>query len=268
MDSQHRHELKTNELAEGLSHLPQLVKENSRFIIGLLIIATAFITWPMFNRMAQEKKITGENTVTQSILMLDQDVYNVLQAPEDKPEAKSEALDTLLINADELLKNAEKIDNPNLTAMAKIKAAQAIRTELHLRADVDAELLEQQIQKAKDAYQSAFDTAKIPTIKAMAQLGLGICSEELGQTEQAAGIYKEIVADESYKATALPKLAQNRLDNLAENSETFNFAAAPAPTNQNVPSEIQQLLNAPEAESSAVEPATENAAAQPQTQQQ
>ncbi|MHC4554087.1 MAG: tetratricopeptide repeat protein, partial [Planctomycetota bacterium] len=108
-----------------------------------------------------------------------------------------------------------------------IKAAQAIRTELHLRKDVDADMLERQIQKAEGAYQEAFEIADTPTIKAMAQFGLGLCSEELGQTDQAAEVYRQIVEDESYKATVLPGQAQRRLDTLADNTEVFNFAAVP-----------------------------------------
>jgi hypothetical protein len=38
MDSQHRHELKTNELAEGLKHLPGLLKDNANTIIGIILI--------------------------------------------------------------------------------------------------------------------------------------------------------------------------------------------------------------------------------------
>ena len=227
MDSQHRHELKTNELAEGLSHLPRLLKDNASTIIGVLLIGAALITWPMFNKMSQQKDRAEQTAITQSIQMLDRDVYAVLQAPVDDTQAQTEALDTLLINADALLGSVSDINNPNLAAMAQIKAAQAIRTELHLRKEVDADMLERQIKKSEDAYQKAFETAETSTIKAMAQFGLALCSEELGQIEQAADIYRQIVGDESYKPTVLPTQAQHRLDTLADNSEIFNFAAVP-----------------------------------------
>ena len=227
MDSQHRHELKTNELADGLRHLPQLLKDNANTIIGVLLIGAALITWPMFNKMSQQKDRAEQTAITQSIQLLNEDIRKVLQAPADDAQAQTEALDTLLINADGLLEKASDIDNPNLTAMAQVKAAQAIRTELHIRKEVDADMLERQIKKAEDAYQKAFEIAEIPTIKAMAQFGLGLCSEELGQTDQAAEIYQQIAENESYKATVLPTQAQQRLDTLADNSEVFNFAAVP-----------------------------------------
>ncbi|MBC8503613.1 MAG: hypothetical protein H8D34_02065 [Chloroflexi bacterium] len=227
MDSQHRHELKTNELADGLRHLPQLLKDNANTIIGIVLIVAGLITWPMFNKMTRQKERAEQTAITQSIQMLDRDVYAVLQAPADDTLAQTEALDTLLINADALLEKASDIDNLNLAAMAQIKAAQAIRTELHLRKEVDADMLERQVQKAEDAYQKAFEVAETPTIKAMAQFGLALCSEELGQTDQAAEIYRQIVEDESYKATVLPTQAQRRLDTLTDNIEVFNFAAIP-----------------------------------------
>ena len=111
--------------------------------------------------------------------------------------------------------------------MAQIKAAQAIRTQLHLQKTLDTEMLETQINKAQEAYQTAFETANTPTLKAMATLGLGLCSEELGQTEQAGEIYQQIIDNADYQATVLPAQAQKRLDDLDENAESFIFAEVP-----------------------------------------
>ena len=227
MDSQHRHELKTNELAEGLKHLPGLLKDNANTIIGIILIGVALITWPMFNKMSRQKDIAEQMEITQSIQMMDQDVYAVLQAPADDMLAKSEALDALLVNADALVEKVSGIDNRNLAALAQIKAAQAIRTELHLRQEVDADMLERQIRKAQNAYQEALSSANTPTLTAMAKFGLALCSEELGQTDQAAELYQQIAGDENYKATVFPTQAQRRLDTLSDNTEVFNFAAVP-----------------------------------------
>jgi len=237
MDSEHRHELKTNELADALTHLPELIKKNANMIIGLALIAVALITWPMFTKMSQQKALAQDSEMTQAIQLLDQDAINVLRADPDDTQAKLDALNSMLTNADNLLQKASKIDNTNLAAMAEIKAAQAIRTELHLRQEVDADTLETQIQKAKDAYSQAFEKAQTPTLKALAQLGLGLCSEELGQTDQAAEIYRQIVSNESYKATVPAVQAQQRLDGLEDNSEIFNFAEVPVAI-EDLPAEI------------------------------
>lgn len=258
MDSQHRHELKTNELAEGLSHLPGLLKDNANTIIGVLLIATALITWPMLSKMANRKDLAERAAVSQSIQMLDQDVRSILQSPADDIPARSEALNTYLVNADELLNKAADTDIPNLAAMAQVKAAQAIRTELHLRQEVTAEMLESQVQKSADAYQKALETAESPTIRAMAQFGLGLCSEELGQTDQAADIYQQIIDDESYKATTLPTQAQHRLDAIEENSESFNFAEVPVAI-ENLPSELIEAVQA-EPQEATIEPVAKETA--------
>ncbi|MHC4773112.1 MAG: tetratricopeptide repeat protein, partial [Planctomycetota bacterium] len=188
----------------------------------------------------------------------DQDVRSILQSPADDTSARSEALNTYLVNADELLNKAADTDIPNLAAMAQVKAAQAIRTELHLRPEVTAEMLESQVQKSADAYQKALETAESPTIRAMAQFGLGLCSEELGQTDQAADIYQQIIDDESYKATTLPTQAQRRLDAIEENSESFNFAEVPVAI-ENLPLELIEAVQA-EPQEATIEPVAKETA--------
>ena len=121
-------------------------------------------------------------------------------------------------------------------------------------------MLERQVQKAKDAYQKAFEVAETHTIKAMAQFGLALCSEELGQIDQAAEIYQQIVEDESYKATVLPAQAQQRLDTLTDNSEVFNFAAVPVVIEETIESTAVEVIE-PAAEAIVIESA-ENADAE------
>lgn len=258
MDAEHRHELKTNELADWLGHLPQFLKDNANTIIGVALICIALITWPLFNRMSRQKDMAQQSEMTQSIQMLDQDVYQVVSAPDDDVLAQTEALNTMLVNADTLIEKAAEADNPNLAALAMIKGAQAIRTQLHLTKTLDAETLETQIEKARQAYQEAIDTAQTPTLKAMAQLGLGLCSEELGQTAQAAEIYQKIIDNEAYQATPLPVQAQQRLDGLEENAEAFVFAEAPQPeTTESIATPNMTAESAIEAP--AVEEITESA---------
>lgn len=228
MDAEHRHELKTNELAQWLSDFPELAKKNANIIIGVVLIAIGFLTWPMLNRMASEKGLTQQAETTNSIQMLETDIIKAVTDKSEDPQAKQQALSMLLVNADTLLEKAGELENPNLAAMARIKAAQTIRTELQLRReDVSVATVEAQIKKASDAYQKAFDGADDAQIKGLAKLGLGLCSEELGQTEQAAAIYQEILKNDAYAATIVPVQAQKRLDFLAEKSGSVYFAPAP-----------------------------------------
>ena len=53
MKSEHRHELKTNELAEWLSNFPEWLKENSKTIIGitaLVVIVVGFYGWRRYDK--------------------------------------------------------------------------------------------------------------------------------------------------------------------------------------------------------------------------
>ncbi|MCE5187229.1 MAG: hypothetical protein LLF76_13995 [Planctomycetaceae bacterium] len=231
MDAEHRHELKTNELAAWIGDLPDTIKKNLNFIIGLILIVIGLLTWPMLSRMAKTRDIAEQTTITENIQMLEQDAVNAVIKNEKDAQARQQALDLLLVNADALLAKADKLDSPNLAALAQIKAAQTIRTELQLRKqEVPAETIEAQIKKAQDAYQKAFSQAKDPEIKGMAQLGLGLCSEELGQTDQASQVYQDILKNESYAATVVPAQAQDRLDVLKEKIEKVYFAPAPVET--------------------------------------
>jgi tetratricopeptide (TPR) repeat protein len=229
MDTQHRHELKTNELADWLTHTPEFLKNNASTLIGAALILVAIITWPMFTRMRQASDISKAAAVTESIQNLERDISGVFQAAEKDTEARQQATGALLVNANALLEQAAKIDNPDLAALARIKAAQALRTELHVRAErIGVDEVHTRIGLAQDAYNKALTSATTPTLKAMAKLGLGLCAEELGQRDAAAAIYKEIIAAPEFAATVFPTQAQQRLTSLDDNLETFVFAPAPA----------------------------------------
>ena len=61
MKSDHRHELKTNELADWLSHLPEWTKENLLTIVitvAAVVAAAAIYGWTIYNKnvvQAQEQ---------------------------------------------------------------------------------------------------------------------------------------------------------------------------------------------------------------------
>ena len=86
MDPKHRHELKTNELADLLAHFPQFLKRNANTIIGLALIIIGVVTWPLLSKMSREKKIDEETRVSQSIQMLGQDIGAAMQAYQNNPE--------------------------------------------------------------------------------------------------------------------------------------------------------------------------------------
>ena len=236
MDSKHRHELKTNELADWLGHLPEFCKRNLSTIIGAALIIIGLVTWPMFSRMREQRDIARSAAVTESIQNLDQQMFLVLQAAEQDPETRRQATESLLASAGDLLNQADDAATGDLAAMARIKAAQAMRTELHLRPEmIDLDELHERIDRAQQAYQKALDTATSPTLGAMARIGLALCAEERGQRDAAAQHYRDIIDTPDFAATMFPAKAQQRLEALDENLETFAFAPAPAPAADDEP---------------------------------
>ena len=256
MDTEHRHELKTNELADWIAHLPEFAKQNASTIIGVVLIIVAFITWPMFTRMRQASEIAKSAEVTESIQNLERDIYAVIQAADKDEAARLQASSALIVSANALLEQAGKIENPELSALARIKAAQALRTELAVRTGtVSDEEVQTRITQAQEVYQKALDLAAEPTTRAMAKLGLGLCAEELGQRDAAAAIYQDIIDTQEFAPTVFPMQAQQRLDGLKENFETFTFAPAPVePQIPGVPEAVKNALSAPAAPAPAEAP--------------
>ncbi len=236
MDSEHRHELKTNELADYIRQVPGFIKRNASTLVGVALILVGLVTWPMFNRMRAEADTAKAAAVADSIQNLERDIYAVIQAAEKDAEARQQATSALLVSANALLEQADKTDDADVAALARIKAAQALRAELHFRADVvDVEQAHTRVGQAQEAYKKAADTATNATLKAMAQFGLGLCAEELGQRDEAAAIYKAIIDTPAYAATVFPAQAQHRLDGLDENLSTVTFAPAPLDETAAVP---------------------------------
>ncbi len=271
MDSEHRHELKSNELVDFLTHFPEFLKKNANMIIGITLIVVGIISWPLLSNMSEQKAIAEQSQVAQSIQLLGRNIGKAFEAYSGNPEQLNPALDTILANADELINLTDQTDNPDLMALAYIKAGQAFRMELHLKKEVvSAELIDTQTQKAQQAYEKAENIAVLPTMKAMAKFGLGLCAEERGQTQQAADLYTEIVNDEIFAVTIFPKQAQLRLDAIEDNAESFTFVQAPEPVIEEAitfPAETETIMDVQDAgiektelpKTTDTKPAAENA---------
>lgn len=247
MDAEHRHELKSNELADWIAHIPQYIKEHPNQVIGVALILIALVTWPLFSNMRDQSDVLEQAEVVSMIDMADQ-----ARVAAASPEQADAATQSLTAVAQSLQEEAEKTDNPNLAAMALIKRGNALRADLHLAADVNDELISDRISDARTAYEKAAVKAKMPTLKGLAQLGLGLCAEETGEFDKAAEIYQAIVKDASYEGTVAPVEAQRRLDSLEDNSIEVQFAPAPveAETETPAPAEGAQTVEPQAAEES------------------
>jgi tetratricopeptide (TPR) repeat protein len=227
MDAEHRHELKTNELADWLGHLPDFLHKNAKTIIGAILIITAAIIFLYGRKSVAESRLAEQAQATMEIGKLDRSKMTILQSV----QAEKEPPDTMIITANALEIAAQGVKNPNVSALLLIKRGEALRSDLHyMNEEVTAGIAQDHIKKARASYQKALSVIENNnTLKAMAEFGLGLCAEEVADYAEAERIYKEIIADEAYAGTVFGAQAQDRLDNMADNKMQFVFVKAPPP---------------------------------------
>lgn len=234
MKSEHRHELKTNELAEWLGNLPQWTKENLTTILVVLavvVVGVTFFLWRTYNKNIVQVR---EHLEFSNLL-------NQLSGIESQiPAAQAGGSDlsaNLIPAANALGSFAQNTRNSRMAALALIKQAEAMRAELHYRPGIlSEEDITNRVNQAKTAYTEAIQKSSNITLKAAAEFGLGLCEEELGNFEQAKKIYQDITANDDYDGTIAKASAKYRLDTMADYRQKVVFKPAPPPAAASLPS--------------------------------
>jgi len=247
MKAEHRHELKTNELAEWLSNLPQWTKENLTTIIiilAVIVVALAFYVRYRYNKsLVADEQLEFTNLLNQ----LSVSKMQVLSA-----QAEGRDLSFILLQPANSLGNfAQNAKNDRMAALALIKQAEALRTELHYRpGTVSNDDLTSQINQAKAAYTEAIQTrlqgTSNPSLMAAAEFGLGLCEEELGNFEKAQQIYQIIAENPDFEGTVAVTQAKHRLDTMADYKQKVIFKPAPDPTAASKPTIQPPFLSSTE----------------------
>ena len=228
MKSDHRHELKTNELADWLAHFPQWARENQTTLIaaGVIIVVAIAVYFVKFYR---QDVVEVRHHVQLTSL--------VTQVPIQKraiARAGSQGMDqsiALLSVAQDLQAFADSTGNDPLVALALIKRAEALRSELHYRlVDAGREDLARQIAQAQSSYQQALERSSgSPALAAMAEFGLGLCDEEMGNFDKARGAYRAVAENADYEGTAAQAAAAHRLATMDDYQGAVVFKPAPQP---------------------------------------
>ncbi len=225
MKSEHRHELQTNELAEFIGQLPEYLKKNARTIIAIVLIIAGAISWPILNKKKAVSLAKEQIETTDLITKLQRAKIESRNAgPADYSVA-------FIVSASALEKAAGQAKNEATKALALIKRGEAFRTDLHYKGEeLEKEVVASHIKQARAAYKKALTAAKgNKTLTAMANFGLGLCAEEVGQYDKAAEIYKKIAANADFAGTVYPPRAEYRLAIMGDHSDKFIFAKAPEP---------------------------------------
>ncbi len=232
MDAEHRHELKTNELADWIGHFPDFCRKNAKTIIGVGLIIAAVAVY-FYSRGVRTKAQFEQEA--QAVSLIERLNYSKLMTIRSQAE-KTPVGDSIQLIADSLKMAAAEAKSPHVAALLLIKQGDGLRADLHYRAEeVDPDVVENTITQARTAYEKALVQAQgNNTLAAMANFGLGMCAEEIGDYTKAEIIYNSIIADTSFEGTVLPRQAQDRLDNLQDNKMQFVFAAAALPKPEDI----------------------------------
>ena len=228
MDKEHRHELKTNELADWIVHLPDFLRRNWAQVVGVILIVIALLVIPIFKRTRHNATLTQQTETTQLIQTIAQEKVAAIRS---QSTGILDAQSQLLVVANSLEAAANKAKNPYAAALALIKRGEALRADLHYQSgNVERQVVVAQINQAKKAYESAIEKAQgNSTLIAMVQMGLGLCAEEVGNFDRAKEIYEQIAASADFDGTVFPAQAQLRLDFIDDNRTEFVFVEAPQP---------------------------------------
>ncbi len=227
MKSDHRHELKTNELADWMAHFPQWFKDNTKTIVGATVVVMLLVVVYSWNKYSNNVlAVRHRAEFTQQVAQLGGTMGQVHQKAMD-----GEDMSFLLHQSADSLGTLASGANGHMAAMACIKRAEALRAELHYQwGEVASASLADQMEQAKASYQQAVEKAAgNNSLLSVAHYGLGLCEEELGNMDQARTIFKGIAANETLDGTVGKAAAQHRLAGLDQYARkiTFNEALEP-----------------------------------------
>jgi len=229
MKSEQRHELKTNELAEWLQHLPQWAHKNLTTIIYVSVVTIVVIGYSFwYYYQKNTASVKKQLELTKLIRQLPYSKWQILKAQSQGADISYMLIQT----ADNLQAAAQNIKDDLVAASALIKRADILRMELHYRTGtVNKEDAAAQINRAKAAYSEATEkAARAPSLAATARFGLGLCEEEIGNFAQAQQIYRDIVTNPGLEYTTAAAQAKIRLDSMAQYQQkvVFKTPAKPA----------------------------------------
>jgi predicted negative regulator of RcsB-dependent stress response len=241
MKSDHRHELKTNALADWMAHFPEWSKKNAKPLIGgttlVILIVVAFL-WSQYNNTVLAQTHRSEFTSNMANLEI-----VIMQVAQNSAQGEDTSI-TLGETSDTLGELAQNTSTKTMAALAYFKQAEMLREQIHFengQPTIDA--ITDRIETAKAAYGMALEQGKAnKTLTSLAQYGLGLCAEELGQFDEAGKIYQALISDDSYKGTIGQVSATNRVQAMANFNGSITFPVVEEILDPNAP-DMTQILD-------------------------
>jgi len=246
MKAEHRHELKKNDLALWLSNLPNWTNQNLRVIIYTSVVVILVLASFIYHRYQKTVVVVREQENLTAILSQFSQQKAYVAQKQSQGDDNAFMLLSMIDGLDSIAKNSA---NDAVAATALIKEAEILRTELQMRfGTVSQQDVATPINKAKDLYNKALNThlnrTPNPTLEAIAKTGLGLCEEELGNTDAARKLYQEVATGAAYEGTVPAATAKQRL--AAKDSFTEKLVLKPMPkTNMQMQLPVVREPNVP-----------------------
>jgi len=234
MKAERRHELTTNELADWIVHFPKWFEENRTTIIVGAIVVAGLIAYTIYFYSRQGQ--AWEQKQAQTTVLLEQLEWQKQTVLRGQVQGLGVS-DIFLNTAGSLQVAAAEAENPLLSVLAMIKRAQVLRAELHYRPKVaESDIQKYQLEQAKKNYEQALEKAKgEPDIAAMAEYGIALCLEDMGDFTGAEKLYKKIADSAEYQGCSFQARAKCRAQILSDYRGKVFFAQVEKP-------EIEQLV--------------------------
>lgn len=226
MRSDHRHELKTNELANWIANFPEWANKNrTSLVAAAAVILVALLVYFVSYYRKNVVSVGNQTHLTTLVTEMPQQMSRIASA---SMQGQDESY--ILVDTEQRLQDfAQKSSDNDMAALALIQRGAAARAELHYRlSEISQDELVKQMEKAQTSYQQALDRKpSLPSLAAAAQYGLGLCEEELGSFDKAAEIYREVAQKPEYAGTTAQAAAAYRLKVMPDYKTAVAFLPAP-----------------------------------------
>ncbi|MFC1782426.1 tol-pal system YbgF family protein [Planctomycetota bacterium] len=243
MKAKDRHRLKTNELAQTLGNMLDYIRKHGNLILTIAVIALVVVVGgglllkSRFKGQQNRQKLLYTQLRETSGLMAAsiQQAAAALQAQADDP---TQPLPTPITVPYDVEANSKVLGNLSQQAQgsavgmtALLQQAEVIRSTLFF-SDQDLSLNQKQqlFTQVTDIYNRILQQYPEENwVVGIAQMGLALVAEEMGQWDQAQQIYDEIIADTDgiFAGSVFPHQAQRRLDLREDISSLIEFPLTP-----------------------------------------
>ncbi len=233
MKAQERHKLKTNELAQFFSDLPEKFQKHGSLITSVaLIVLIVLVGGIILQRYLAQGKLQQRDLLFDQMLAADILQLEALQRAQLSAELATEPANTILpydaSTITSTLKTiAENAQNDPAGMTAALLGAELALSQIYFS---DQNITDDQknniLQTARKIYQDTLlNFPNIPYAVGTAKIGLATIAEEQGQWEQARTQFAEVIAlqDELLVGTIYPKLAQRRRELIDDVSAAITF---------------------------------------------